>query len=189
MYIAVSTPVAHVIAAAVLAAAIGSVIAYIFIRKYHKRQNAAQRTSRENKITASRHSTPRHSTSPIEPEASENQDIPTYAHADPFISDFIKIIDRHLSDSSLSVAGIADEIGMSRAQLFRKVKQATGMSPNRLIREYRLDNARRMLEAGGRSVQQVCYLTGFSSPSYFCKCYKDRFGESASATKRLIGDP
>ncbi|MFV0365079.1 MAG: helix-turn-helix domain-containing protein [Mangrovibacterium sp.] len=67
-----------------------------------------------------------------------------------------------------------------RSQLYRKLKSLTDYSPNELIRIIRLKAARRMLLKGSTSVSEVAYSAGFSSPSYFTKCFKEFYGESPS---------
>ena len=72
-------------------------------------------------------------------------------------------------------------MGMSRVQLYRKMKSLTNYSPNELIRITRLKKAYSMLSALDITVSEVAYKVGFSSPSYFAKCYKDYFGESPAS--------
>lgn len=70
----------------------------------------------------------------------------------------------------------ASKLGISRAQLFRKVKSKIGVTPVDLIRQIRLQKAKQMLQHTDLSVSQEAYSVGFSSASYFAKCYKDFFG-------------
>ena len=70
----------------------------------------------------------------------------------------------------------ASKLGISRAQLFRKVKSKTGVTLVDLIRQIRLQKAKQMLQHTDLSVSQVAYSVGFSSASYFAKWYKDFFG-------------
>ncbi len=69
-------------------------------------------------------------------------------------------------------------MGLSRVQLYRKVKALTGYSIVELIRITRLKKARTLLRGGEKTVSEVSYEVGFSSPSYFNKCYKDYFGQT-----------
>ena len=89
-----------------------------------------------------------------------------------------KIIQDNLSDNEFNVERIGDEIGLSRVQLYRKVKALTGYSPVEMLRKARLTRARHLLQTTERTVSEVAYAVGFSTPSYFSKCYKDEFGES-----------
>ena len=95
-----------------------------------------------------------------------------------FLKQLRKIIQENLANSDLSVEQIGDEIGLSRVQLYRKVKALTGYSPVEIVRKARLTRARYLLQTTERTVSEVAYAVGFSTPSYFSKCYKDEFGEN-----------
>ena len=95
-----------------------------------------------------------------------------------FVTQLRKIIQENLGDSEFNVERIGDEIGLSRVQLYRKVKALTGHSPVEMLRKARLMRARHLLRTTEKSVSEVAYSVGFSTPSYFSKCYKDEFGES-----------
>lgn len=99
---------------------------------------------------------------------------------DPRDKQFVKqlhdIIQKNLADSEFGVESIGREIGLSRVQLYRKVKALTGSSVVDLIRKARLSKAKRLLESRSLNVSEVAYEVGFSSPSYFSKCFKDEFG-------------
>ena len=92
-----------------------------------------------------------------------------------FLKQLRKIIQENLSNSDLSVEQIGDEIGFSRVQLYRKVKALTGYSPVEMLRKARLMRARHLLQTTDKSVSEVAYAVGFSTPSYFSKCYKEEF--------------
>ena len=85
-------------------------------------------------------------------------------------------IQKNLGDSDFSVEQLGGELGLSRVQLYRKVKAMTGQSPVEILREARLRRADRLLATTEKSVSEIAYEVGFSSPSYFAKCYKDFFG-------------
>ena len=93
---------------------------------------------------------------------------------------FREYIEQHMSDSNLSVEAIGAELGLSRVQLYRKVKALTGQSPVELLRTVRLHKARRLLQDSVKSISEVAYEVGFTSPSYFTKCFRDEFGASPS---------
>ena len=95
-----------------------------------------------------------------------------------FVTQLRKIIQENLGNSEFNVERIGDEIGLSRVQLYRKVKALTGHSPVEMLRKARLMRARHLLRTTEKSVSEVAYAVGFSTPSYFSKCYKDEFGES-----------
>ena len=95
---------------------------------------------------------------------------------DAFISRFKSLVDERLSDSNLSVEDLAADMGLSRVQLYRKVKALTGSTPIDLLRKARLSHAQQLLQESKLTVSEVAYQVGFASPSYFTKCYKDEFG-------------
>ena len=100
---------------------------------------------------------------------------PTDADA-KFMSQFRKLVQQRMGDSELNVEVIAAEMGLSRVQLYRKVKALTDASPVEMIRMSRLNRAKILLSKGDKNVSEVAYEVGFSSPSYFSKCYKEQFG-------------
>lgn len=95
-----------------------------------------------------------------------------------FVIRLREIIQQHLADSDFSVERLGEEIGLSRVQLYRKVKVLTGKTPVELLRKARLMKARTMVTTTDRSIAEIAYATGFTSPSYFNKCFKDEFGVS-----------
>ena len=94
-----------------------------------------------------------------------------------FLRKMRAIIEEKMGDSDFNVENLGDEIGMSRAQLYRKAKALTNYSPVELIRNTRLKKARQLLAQGEMNISQVAYEVGFTAPSYFTKCYKEFFGE------------
>ena len=93
-----------------------------------------------------------------------------------FLKQLHAIIQKNLSDSEFGVEDIGKQIGLSRVQLYRKVKAMTGSSVVDLLRKARLAKAKRLLESRSMSVSEVAYDVGFSAPSYFTKCFKDVYG-------------
>ena len=93
-----------------------------------------------------------------------------------FIAHVREIIEKRMSDEKLGVEALADEIGLSRVQLYRKVTALTGISVNDFIRNLRLQKAAQLLSQNSGSIAEVAYEVGFSNPSYFSKCFKDHFG-------------
>jgi signal transduction histidine kinase/DNA-binding response OmpR family regulator len=91
---------------------------------------------------------------------------------------FRQALQQNLGNSELNVEQIGEMMGLSRVQLYRKVKAMTGQSPVEILREARLKRAERMLATTDLTVAEIAYEVGFSSPSYFNKCYKDYFGHS-----------
>lgn len=102
-----------------------------------------------------------------------------------FLTKFLAVVDNHLSDSDLSVEDIGEELCLSRVQLYRKVKALTGKSPVEIIREERLKRGHQLLADSSLNISEIAYRVGFSSPSYFTKCYKDLFGKSPTDVQKL----
>lgn len=95
-----------------------------------------------------------------------------------FVERFKEIIDRQMGDSDLNIEDIGKEMGLSRVQLYRKIKSLTNYAPNELIRITRLKKAASLLAGTEKSIAEICYEVGFTSPSYFTKCYREQYGES-----------
>jgi len=95
-----------------------------------------------------------------------------------FVSKIRSEIHRNISNNDFGVEQLGAAVDLSRVQLYRKVKVLTGLSPVELIRATRVNRARKLIEGGATSVSEVAYQVGFTSPSYFTKCFKDQFGVS-----------
>lgn len=94
---------------------------------------------------------------------------------DEFFVRITQCIERHLSESEFSADTIADEVGMSKASLYKKVKATVGLTPHGLIKQYRLRKAADLLKNTDMSVSEVIYETGFNSRSYFYKSFNEMF--------------
>lgn len=94
-----------------------------------------------------------------------------------FINEFKRVVREQMSNSDLSVETVSEQLGLSRVQLYRKVKAMTGSTPVEVIRISRLRKARQLLSASHKTVAEISYEVGFSSPSYFTKCFKDYYGK------------
>ena len=95
-----------------------------------------------------------------------------------FVERFKSLIEEKMGDSGLNVEDLGKDMGLSRVQLYRKIKSLTNYSPNELLRIARLKKAASLLASSDMTVAEIGYEVGFSSPSYFAKCYKEQFGES-----------
>lgn len=95
-----------------------------------------------------------------------------------FVEKFKALIDQKMGNSDLNVEDMGKDMGLSRVQLYRKLKSLTNYSPNELLRIARLKKAASLLASSDMSISEIGYEVGFSSPSYFTKCYKEEFGES-----------
>lgn len=95
-----------------------------------------------------------------------------------FVDKFRRLIQENIPNSSFSVEDMGEQMGMSRVQLYRKIKSLTNYAPNELLRIARLKKAATLLSSSGMGVAEITYEVGFTSPSYFTKCYKEHFGEN-----------
>ena len=100
-----------------------------------------------------------------------------------FVGRLRTAIQENLGDSDFSVERLGEEIGLSRVQLYRKMKALTGQTPVELLRKARLTKARQLLEKTEKSVSEIAYEVGFTSPSYFNKCFKDEFDINPSSLR------
>lgn len=97
-----------------------------------------------------------------------------------FYNRFIEFFTAEMGNPDLSVDTIASEMGLGRSQFYRKIKALTNYSPVELFRSLRLKQARALLTGTDKSISEVAYEVGFSTPAYFTKCYRDAFGETPS---------
>ncbi len=95
-----------------------------------------------------------------------------------FVEKLRRLIETNMANASVSVEDLGEQIGLSRTQLYRKTKALTGYSPNELLRIARLKKAAALLASTEKTISEITYEVGFTSPSYFTRCYKDYFGES-----------
>ena len=96
-----------------------------------------------------------------------------------FVEKLRELIDKNIGNADFSVEDMGDGIGFSRVQLYRKAKALTGYTPNELLRIARLNKANAIIKTSSeKSISEIAYEVGFSSPSYFTKCYKEFFGEN-----------
>lgn len=105
-----------------------------------------------------------------------------------FLKQLQAIIQKNLSYSEFGVEDMGQQIGLSRVQLYRKVKAMTGSSVVDLLRKARLAKAKRLLETRSMSVSEVAYDVGFSAPSYFTKCFKDEYGMLPGDVGNVLGN-
>jgi len=96
------------------------------------------------------------------------------------------VVDQFLGDENFSVEQLSKEVGMSRAQLHRKLIALTGVSASRFVRNYRLEHAHQLLQNKVGTVSEIAYRVGYSSPAYFTKCFTEDYGISPSQVKKEI---
>ncbi len=100
-----------------------------------------------------------------------------------FLISLYGFIRNNLEKETLSVDLLSREMVVSRAQLYRKIKSLTGVSPNHFIRDQRLDKAMNLIKLGDSNISAIALGVGFNNPSYFSKCFQNRFGISPSKIK------
>ena len=93
-----------------------------------------------------------------------------------FIEKVLSYIHERIGDPDLNVESLASQLNLSRSQFYRKIKALTNQTANEFIRNIRLLKAKQIIETGNSNISEVCYQVGFSSPSYFTKCFKSHFG-------------
>ncbi len=98
-----------------------------------------------------------------------------------FLTTALHFVQDHVQDADLTVEGLSQELGMSRAHLYKKLTFITGKSPVEFIRLVRLKTAAHLLKQGDKNVSEVAYAVGFKTPKYFSKQFKEVFGLSPSA--------
>jgi AraC-like DNA-binding protein len=85
-------------------------------------------------------------------------------------------LEENWQNSDFDVAEFGQAMAMSKSRLYRKTTELWGLAPNLLLREFRLDKARELLKRQSFNISQTTFDSGFTSPSYFTKCFKKRFG-------------
>lgn len=93
-----------------------------------------------------------------------------------FIKRLNEVIQTNYSNPLFSMDDMADSLHMSRSNFYRKIKGVLDLSPNEYLRLERLKKAAQLLKEGENRVNEICYMVGFNSPSYFAKCFQKQFG-------------
>lgn len=94
------------------------------------------------------------------------------------LSEIIQIIENKIADPDLNVNSLSTISGIGSKQIYRKIKQLTGLSPVEYIRSIRLKKAAMLLSQNKFTVAEVMYMVGFSNHSYFSKCFQSEFGQT-----------
>jgi AraC-like DNA-binding protein len=101
-----------------------------------------------------------------------------------FLNDFAGIVEQNLANENFNVDEICKLIGISRIQLYRKVKALLGCSISDYILNRRLKKAKYLLINEGRPISEITYMVGFSTPNYFSTVFKAKYGCTPSEYKR-----
>lgn len=97
-----------------------------------------------------------------------------------FLNHLIDFVDSTWTDVNLKVTDFSKPLGCSKSKLYHKIKSLIGKPPNTFIREYRLSKALQLLNKTSGNISEIAFETGFSSPSYFSKCFQKKYGYSPS---------
>lgn len=100
-----------------------------------------------------------------------------------FYNRFLEIFKAEMGNSDLNVDKIASMMGMERSQFYRKIKALTNYAPVELMRRLRLQHGRILLTTTDKTISEIAYETGFSTPAYFTKCYRDAYGETPTEVR------
>ncbi len=103
-----------------------------------------------------------------------------------FYARFLDVFSREMGNSDLTVDALAAELGLERTQFYRKIKALTNFSPVELIRQLRLKQGRHLVKTSEKSMSEIAYEIGFSTPAYFTRCYREAFGETPTETRSRI---
>jgi len=103
-----------------------------------------------------------------------------------FLNQLMNYMDESWRDTSLNVEDFNQQLGLSKSQLYRKIISLMGKSPNNFLKDYRLNNALKMLNKQKGNISEIAFDTGFNSPSYFSKCFLKKYGVSPSDYLQLV---
>jgi AraC-like DNA-binding protein len=93
-----------------------------------------------------------------------------------FMKRVLEVIYEHISEEEFSIEELGKESGMSRAQVYKKIKALTGKSPSLFLRSIRLAKARKLIKEKKGTISEIAFSVGFNSPAYFTKCFSEEFG-------------
>lgn len=117
----------------------------------------------------------------IRKEAPKSTDI-----ENAFYSKFLEVFEAEMGNPDVSVDSIAGALGLERTQFYRKIKALTNYSPVELMRNLRLKKARTLVTSTDKTISEIGYEVGFSTPAYFTKCYREAYGETPTETRQKL---
>lgn len=103
-----------------------------------------------------------------------------------FYNRFLDIFEKEMGNLDANVDSIAAQMGLERSQFYRKIKALTNYSPVELMRTLRLKRGRELLLKTEKSISEIAYETGFSTPAYFTKCYRDAYGMTPTEARTSL---
>lgn len=108
----------------------------------------------------------------------ENIGIKVESIDDMFMNKYMEVVRKHIAEPDFGIDEICREIGLSRANFYRKVKVITNLTPVEMIRNIRLETAARLLKESSLSISEIAFKVGFNNHSYFTSCFKALYGIS-----------
>lgn len=124
--------------------------------------------------------------SPDEQTSANKPALPVSDIDNDFYRRFIEILKADMGNSELNVDKIASKMGLERSQFYRKIKALTNYSPVELIRRIRLKHGHNLIVSTDKTISEIAYETGFSTPAYFTKCYRDAYGETPTEVRNRL---
>lgn len=115
-----------------------------------------------------------------------NASVPVNDVDSEFYSKVLDIMKKEIGNPDLNVDSLASMMGLGRSQFYRKIKALTNYSPVELLRNLRLKQAREMLTTTEKTIGEIAYEVGFSSPAYFTRCYREAFDETPTELRERI---
>ena len=112
--------------------------------------------------------------------------MPSEGVENEFYLRFLDIFKAEMGNADLSVDAIASKMGLERSQFYRKIKALTNYAPVELMRRLRLQRGRMLITSTDKSISEIAYEIGFSTPAYFTKCYRDAYGETPTEVRNKL---
>lgn len=116
-------------------------------------------------------------------KSSRTDALPTGDIDNEFYNRFLMIFRKGMGNTELNVDMIASQMGLERSQFYRKIKSLTNYAPVELMRRLRLQRGRELIISSEKTISEISYEIGFSTPAYFSKCYRDAYGETPSQAR------
>ncbi len=118
--------------------------------------------------------------------SSQPERVPSKDIDNEFYNRFLEIFKTEMGNADLSVDMIASRMGLERSQFYRKIKALTNYAPVELMRRLRLQQGHILLTSSDRTISEIAYEIGFSTPAYFTKCYREAYGVTPTETRNNI---
>lgn len=128
----------------------------------------------------------RHQLLTVQEQSIEPKDLKIASKDQEFLKKAIKCVEENLSNSDFGVDDLYRELGLSRTQLYRKLKGLVGQSANEFIRSFRLKRAAQLLKQQEMTISEVTYHVGFNDLQYFRYCFKKQFGSNPSEYAQAV---